>query len=160
MSKSLKKEEIEKLKKQGAAAAPQIIMKQQVTGEYCEVLPDLWRLMKKHDQVDEENMDYMACNDKHGELGFLKKFSKLDPRTANDYKIMFEQAIQRESQKSLKLGIIKGRKEGILEGLKEGIIKGKKEGRIKAIQDFLKEGLITKEQAEKKIQQLKAKKHN
>ena len=76
---NLTKEEIEKLKKQGAAAAPQIIMKQQATGEYCEVLPDLWSLMKDHGQDDEANIDYMATNDKHGESGFLNNhnFNKI-----------------------------------------------------------------------------------
>ncbi|MEM7175887.1 MAG: hypothetical protein AAF443_08210 [Chlamydiota bacterium] len=35
---------------------------------------------------------------------------------------------------------------------------GIQQGRIEAIENFLKEGLITKEQAEKKIQELKAQK--
>ncbi|MEM7362202.1 MAG: Rpn family recombination-promoting nuclease/putative transposase [Bacteroidota bacterium] len=93
-------EEIKNLKKQGAAAAPQIIMKQQATGEFCEVLPELWELMKKHGQDDDENIDYMATNDKHEASEFLEKFSKLDPKTANDYKIMFEHAIQKEVKKA------------------------------------------------------------
>ena len=70
---NLTKEKIEELKKQGAAAAPQIIMKQQAMGEYCDVLPELLTLMKAHGQDDEENIDYMATTDEHGEFGFLKR---------------------------------------------------------------------------------------
>ena len=51
---------------------------------------------------------------------------------------MFEQAIRRTEKKALKLG----REQGIQEGMK------------KIIQDFLKEGLITKEQAKNKINRL------
>lgn len=142
---NLTKAEIENLKKQGAAAAPQIIMKQQATGGYCEVLAELWQIMKKHGQDDEENIDYMATNDKHGEFGFLEKFSKLEPITANDYKIMFEQAIQRERKKSLKLGIIKGKKEGIEQG-------------IQAVKDLLAKGFLTEKQAKKAEEAIKAKK--
>jgi len=108
---NLPKEKIEELKKQGAAAAPQIIMKQQPTGEYCEVLDELYPLMKKHGQDDEENIDYMATTDKHDESLFLDKLCKFDPRTANDYKIMFEVAIRKTEKKALKLGERKGKKE-------------------------------------------------
>ncbi|MEM7362106.1 MAG: Rpn family recombination-promoting nuclease/putative transposase [Bacteroidota bacterium] len=154
---NLPKEEIEKLKRQEAAAAPQIIMKQQAKGEYCEFLPDIWELMKKHGQDDDENIDYMATNDKHEASEFLEKFSKLDPKTANDYKIMFEHAIQKEVKKELKKEVKKATRKVKVEALKEGKQQGLQQG-IQAIKDFLKEGFITKEQAEKKIQELNAQK--
>ena len=116
---NLTKTQFEKLKKQGAAAAPQLIMKGQSIGDYCEMLDELWPLMKKYGQVDEENIDYMTAVDKHGGSQFLEKFSKFDAETANDYKIMFEAAIQKEHKKALKLGIIKGKKEGKQEGKEE-----------------------------------------
>ncbi|MEM7175997.1 MAG: transposase, partial [Chlamydiota bacterium] len=46
----------------------------------------------------------------------------------------------------------------LLQAKDDGIQQGIQQGRIEAIENFLKEGLITKEQAEKKIQQLKAQK--
>ena len=171
---NLTKEEIEKLKRQEAAAAPQILMKQQATGQYCEVLPDLWELMKEHGQADEENIDYMATYDMHGESGFLEKFCKLDPTTANDYKIMFEQAIQREVKKEVKKatrkvkvealkegiqqgkelgiqqGIQQGKEQGIQQGKEEGIQQGIEKG-IQAIKDLLAKGIMDEAHAKKAI---------
>ena len=118
----LGKKEIEELTRQGAAAAPQLIMKGQASGEYCEMLGELWPLLQKHDQVDEENIDYMATHDKHGDSRFIDQLSKFDPVTAHDYKIMFEAAIRKEHKRALKLGIIQGKQEG-QEKLKKEIAK-------------------------------------
>jgi len=116
----LKEIEFKALKSQEAAAAPQMIMKGKVKGDYCQMLPDLYPLMKKYDQVDEENIDYIATLDKHEEFLFLEKLSKFDAETATDYRTMFEAAIQREHEKALKLGISRGKLEGIEEGKQEG----------------------------------------
>ena len=133
--RNLTKTQFEELRKQGAAAVPQLIMKGQAIGDYCEMLDELWPLMKKYDQVDEENIEYMTTIDKHGGSEFLEKFSKFDPETANDYKIMFEAAIQKEHKKALKMGIIKGKKEGEK--------KGKQEGKIEIAKQMLAEGMLT-----------------
>ncbi len=102
---NLTEQNLAKLKKQEAAAAPQMLMRQQASGEYCEVLGDLWEVMKKNDQLDEENINYMVTNDKHEEEDFIEKISKFDAETSSNYKIMFERAIKRteiETAKKLK----------------------------------------------------------
>ncbi len=143
----LTKEKLEKLQKQGAAAAPQIIMKQQASGEYLEILHLLYALMKKHGQDSEENIGYMVTNDRHGEEGFLKEFRKLDPEKTKRIKSMFERAILRERQQSLMIG----EKRGIERGLEQGIEKGLKQGIERGINQLklqlIPEGLITQEQA-------------
>jgi len=138
----LTKTQIEELKKQEAAAAPQLIMKGQGLGDYCEILGELWPLLEKHDQVNEENIDYMTTTDRHDDSQFLEKLSKFDPTTANNYKIMFEAAIQREHKKALKLGIMKGLREG------------KQEGRQETIASLLKQGVISQAQAKQVLRGL------
>lgn len=138
--------QIEELKKQGAAAAPQLIMKGQAAGDYCEMLDELWPMLEEYDQNDEENINYMATVDKHGGSQFIEKLSKFDPVTANNYRIMFEQAIAKEVKKEVKKATQKVK----MEALKEGEQKGKRE----AIESLLKQGVITKEQAERAIRSL------
>ena len=112
---NLSKEEMATLQTQGAAAAPQIIMKNRAKGNFTPILDTLWPLLKKHQQDDEQNLDYMATLDAHGDDAFIKKLSKFDPKTANHYKTMFEAAIRkaekraekRAEKKALKLGIIR-----------------------------------------------------
>ncbi len=164
---NLTKEDLKRLQEQGAAAVPQIIMKQQSIGAYCEILGILYPLMKKYGQDSEENIDYMATNDKHGEDDFLKNFRKFDPKKAKYFKIMFEQAILRERNKALTIGIQKGiergieqgiqrgiergREQGIQRGMEQGREEGRKEGIDQLKQQLIAEGLITQEQAQKII---------
>ena len=110
---------MESLKQQGASSAPQIIMKEQAHGDFCDVLDELYPLLKTHDQLNEKTLDYIITNDKHEPPQLLKKLSKFDPETANHYKTMFEAAIQKERKKSLKLGITKGIGKGRIEGKRE-----------------------------------------
>ena len=114
---NLSKEGIENLKNQGAAAAPQIIMRGKAHHDYCDILEELYPLMEKYDQVDEENIDYMATYDEHGEMEFLEKLSKFAPDNTQKYKTMFERAIQRTAKEFE----TKGKKKGIQQGRKEGM---------------------------------------
>ena len=107
--------------------------------------------MKKYEQDSEENIDYMATNDKHGEDDFLKNFRKFDPKKAKYFKIMFEQAILRERNKALTIGIEQGIQRGIERGREEGI----QQGIDQLKQQLIAKGLITQEQAEEVEQQLK-----
>ena len=111
-------------------------------------------LLAKYDQVNEENIDYMTTTDTHDDSQFLEKLSKFDPTTANNYKIMFEAAIQREHKKALKLGIMQGKEEGREEGLREGELKGLREGELRgkqAIGSLLEQGVISQEQAKQAL---------
>ena len=48
-------------------------MKAQTKGEYCNILPKLYRLLEKYHQDDEDNIIYMAANNQHGAQEMLKK---------------------------------------------------------------------------------------
>ena len=127
-------------------------MKGQGLGDYCGMLDELWPLLRKYDQVDEENIDYMTTTDKHDDSQFLEKLSKFDPTTANNYKTMFEAAIQREHKKALKLGIMQGKEEGREEGREEGLREGELRGK-EAIGSLLKQGIISQEQAKQVLRE-------
>ena len=87
--------------------------------------------MEEYEQDDEENIEYMATLDAHGEHTFLEKLANFNPTTANNYKIMFERAIQREVKKevqkerriSLKLGEERGIKFGEKKGMQTAFLK-------------------------------------
>ena len=49
----------EELIVQGAAAAPQIILQKQGSEELTKALPLLWPMLKKHQLVDDENLQYL-----------------------------------------------------------------------------------------------------
>ena len=147
---NLTKKEMKKLVSQEAAAAPQMIMKGQATGEHSKMLEVTYPLMQKYHLADDENIEYMATTDKHGEKEFLEKFRNFDPQTANNYKTMFEDAIKRETKKATRKVRMEALKEGKKEGLKEGMEKGRE-----AINDLLKKGVISEEQAQKALDALK-----
>ena len=85
------------LQVQEAAAAPQIILKAQAKGEYCDILPTLYPLMKKYDQDDEENIFYIVNNDQHAQQQLFEKLSNFAPDTTTKYTMMFQLAVQREA---------------------------------------------------------------
>lgn len=152
---NLTKRQIEELKKQGAASAPQLIMKGQAMGDFCDILDELWPHLERYEQNSEENMNYMATVDKHGGSQFIDKLIKFDPITANNYKVMFEQAIAKEVRKAtakeIRKEVRKATEKIKIETLKAGKIEG-----VKAtIAVLLKQGAITQEQADKTLQGLK-----
>ncbi len=130
---SLKEKDINQLKKQGLSAAPQLIMQAKAKGEFCSVLGQLIPLLKKHNQLDDENVNYMASNDGHGEGKFLENFSKFDQETANYYKNMFEAGIQREAAKRVRKEVRKVKIENLKEvrkAEKRSLQLGKVEGKV------------------------------
>ena len=129
----LSKETIEKLKKQGAAAAPQMIMKGKIDKDYCTILEELYPLMEKYGQVDQENIDYMATLDKRGEAALLEKLSKLAPEKTEKYKTMFARAAKRFKKEGMEKGIKQGMQQGIKQGMQQGIEKGMQEGILRGI---------------------------
>ena len=133
----LTKKSIEQLKQEGAAAAPQMIMKGRAEGDFSQLLPELYPLLKSYNQLDDENIDYMATVNKKGEDDFLEELSKFDTETANNYRVMFERAIEkavkRESKKALKLGEQRGLKLGEQRGIKLGEQRGLKLGEQRGI---------------------------
>ena len=165
----LTKKSIEQLKQEGAAAAPQMIMKGRAEGDFSQLLPELYPLLKSYNQLDDENIDYMATVNKKGEDDFLEELSKFDTETANNYRVMFERAIEkavkRESKKALKLGEQRGLKLGEQRGIKlgeqrglklgeqRGIKLGEKRGKQEGIKlgreeilgELVKEGLLTQD---------------
>ncbi len=128
--------EIDKLKIQEAAAGPQLVMKGEIDGSYCEMLKYIYPLLKKYKQLNDNNISYMTTYDSHGGEVFLEKFSKFDSETANNYKSMFEAAIKRESTKSLKKGIKIGEEKGI------------KIGREGTLAELVAKGIITQKEAD------------
>ncbi|MEM9569677.1 MAG: Rpn family recombination-promoting nuclease/putative transposase [Bacteroidota bacterium] len=89
--------DIKSLQTQEAAAAPQIILKGQAKGEYCDILPILYPLMKKYGQDDEENIFYMINNDQHATAQLFEKLSNFAPEITNKYTMMFQLAVQKEA---------------------------------------------------------------
>ena len=161
----LTKAQTKQLKAQGAAAAPQLIMQGHAKGDFCSSLSEIYPLMKKHGQIDEENVDYMACIDIHGWRGFLDELSKFDEATANDFKTMFKAAIKKDVDKgveqrlkkiemeALKLGEEKGIKLGEEKGIKLGEQRGIKEGRKRAILDLVVKGVVTQKVADEMLKE-------
>ncbi len=125
---------IEELKNQGASAAPQMIMRGKVYNDYCTRLEELYLLMEQYGQDDDENIDYMANNDKHGEEKFLEKLSILAPDNTQKYNIMFARASKRSKQEGIEEGMQKGIQEGRQQGIQEGRQQGIQEGIQKGIQ--------------------------
>ena len=119
---NLRDKDAQKLTKQGASTGPQLIMKGKSENDFCRLLDDLYPALQAHHLVNKQNIDYMASYDSHGPDGFLEKFAKFDKETANQYKNMFEAAIQRVTKKYEKLSILKKK-----EGMKEGTTKSKME---------------------------------
>ena len=110
---------MESLKQQGASSAPQILMKAQAHGDYCDILEDLYPLLKANDQLDDKNLDYIITNDRHEPTQLFKKLSKFDLETANHYKTMFEAAIQKAVKREVKITSKKVRIESLEEGKRE-----------------------------------------
>ena len=144
--------EIDKLKIQEAAAGPQLVMKGEIDGSYCEMLKYIYPLLKKYKQLNDNNISYMTTYDSHGGEVFLEKFSKFDSETANNYKSMFEAAIQKEATRSLRKGRQLGRQEGIKigeeKGIKIGEEKGIKIGREGTLAELVAKGIITQKEAD------------
>ena len=61
----------------------------QPPGGYCENLERLYPLIKAHGQDDEENIHYMASQNKHKAEAFFKKLSNFKPENAKNYKDMY-----------------------------------------------------------------------
>ena len=115
-------------------------------------LKSIYPALQQHHQIDDANVNYMATLDSHGEEEFLEKFGKFDQEKANHYRVMFEAAIEKASQKALKLGEEKGiqlgEKKGIQLGKKEGIKLGEKKGKKEMLRELVKKGIITQEVAD------------
>ncbi len=126
--KILTTESMEKLKAQGAAAGPQLLLRGQTHGDYADHFQELYPLLKKYDQLDEENLGYMITHDTHREEEFIQKLSKFDAENADKLKTMFERATQRAAQKAHK--------------------EGRQEGRQEIIKSLCKQGLLTNDQAQ------------
>ncbi len=120
----LGEQSIETLKKQGAAAGPQLIMKGQARGDYGTMLQELYPILKAYEQVDEQNMNYMMTHEKKGPQDFIRKVSKFAPEIAIKYKTMFEKEIR------------------------QAIQKGKQQGIQQAIKSLCEQGMITHAQAQ------------
>ena len=129
---------IEDLITQGASAGPQLMMKANITGDYCDILDTLFPLLKAHGQVDDQNMDYIIENDHHEAKDIFKKLSKFDQPEANKYKDMFQSAT------------IKGIEQGKREGIEIGINKGKKT----TLAALVKQGMLTEAQAKKALKEV------
>ena len=134
----LHEKKIEDLITQGASAGPQLMMKANITGDYCDMLDTLFPLLKAHRQVDDQNMDYIIENDRHEPEFILEKLGKFDPAEAKKYKHMFQSAIT------------KGKKEGIKQGIQQGIEQGKKA----TLEALVKQGMITEAQAQKALKEV------
>ncbi len=136
--KILTTESMEKLKAQGAAAGPQLILRGQTHGDYADNLQELYPILKKHDQLDDENLGYMITHDAHREEEFIQKLSKFDAENADKLKTMFERATQRAAQRAAQ----RAHKEG------------RQEGRQELIKSLCQHGLLTNDQAQTALKTL------
>ena len=140
---NLTEKEIEMLKNQGASSAPQIMMKGQAYGDYHEFSGVLYSLMKKYEQINDDNLDYIVANEKKPKE-LLKKFRKIDPEKFNPYIDMFEAAVERVAKKEAKKKV---KKEVKKEGKMEVALRMLKEGEpIEKISNYTG---LTKEEIEK-----------
>ncbi len=100
--KILTTESMEKLKAQGAAAGPQLLLRGQTHGDYADHFQELYSLLKKYDQLDEENLGYMITHDAHEEKEFIQKLSKFDPENANKLKSYLKEPPKEPTRKESK----------------------------------------------------------
>ena len=137
---NLKDTPMEKLKCQEAAAVPQMIMKGRVLGDYCNFLQELCALMKKYDQFDDQNIDYMSVTDRHKEMQFLEKLSIIAPEETAKYKDMFERAYQ----EGIKIGEQIGEKRAYQKGIEIGEQRGEEKKLEQAVRRMHEEGIDLK----------------
>ena len=101
---------IEKLAKQGEAAFPLMALTLQPSGGYCENLARLYLLMKAHGQDDEQNIHYMASQNKHAAEAFFKKLSNFEAENVKKYKYMYRLLSLKQIRKAKKQGREEGKK--------------------------------------------------
>ena len=117
-----KLEDIEKLKKQGRAAFPLMVLALQPSGAYSENLDILYPLMKKYEQDDPENIHYMASQNKDGPDVFFEKLSTFETENTKNYKNMYGLLTRKERMQAKREGM----ERGIEKGMERGIEKGQK----------------------------------
>ena len=132
----------DKIMGDGEATTAELFLKEGWRKDLCGFLDkNEWLAQKINDSLyGKEIILYVLDRDPHNVDEVLQKLPNLDPKLKND--IM--SGLQRMKEASVQQGLEKG----VQQGLEKG---------IKAIQDFFKEGIITKEQADNKIKDLKQK---
>ncbi|MEM7174226.1 MAG: Rpn family recombination-promoting nuclease/putative transposase [Bacteroidota bacterium] len=128
---------------QEEAAAPQLIMKGRILGNYTIIQPFLFPLLKKYDQDDDENMVYIAINDNREFEELCEEFSKFALGNKKKIVMKFYNKVQEEAEKVIKKTRDKNIKEGIAQGIQQGIKQGKKEGIEKGIKQGKKQERIS-----------------
>ncbi len=142
----------------GAAAPVLMIMQGRATGDHCSNLKTLYPLLKKHRQLNEENIEYIAITDHRNEAVVVEKVNKF----GKDFIGIMFAAIR---EKSRRLGLEEGRQEGIQEGMQRGMQEGRHEGRQEGIQEAIaairlcsQRGQLDAQQAKLLAQELETKK--
>ena len=121
----MRKKSFRELGVQGAAAAPQMMMKGRAEGTFLDAFPHIYEKMVEHRQDTVENIDYMVSHEGKNSDKLLENFSNLAPDKTSEYKVMFEKAIHK----------------GLERGLKQGLEKGRLESTLRVAKNLLKQGL-------------------